>query len=100
MITRKLDGSFSHAAYSVSAVRDGFICLIDDNKGWSITNAAEDVIAELVAAGYDLSRNRVIYRDTMGSWDELVVKNGQFSYFRSIHETDLDRAIAKAREGR
>jgi hypothetical protein len=100
MITEKSHRNFFRASYSVSVVRDGFVCLIDDDNGRSITNAAEEVIVELIAAGYDLNSKRVIYRDTMGFWDELVVKNGQFSYFRSIGETDLDRAIAKAREGR
>jgi hypothetical protein len=100
MITGKLNRNFCRAVYSVSAVRDGFVCLIDDDKGRSITNAAEEVIAELITAGYDLSNKRVIYRDTMGLWDELVVKNGQFSDFRPIRETDLDCAIAKAREGK
>ena len=84
--------------YSVTE-HDEFLCLIDSGQGRSITNDAEAVIAELAAAGYDLGRKRVLYRDTMGYWDELVVKDGQFSHFRPIHETDLSRAIAKARRG-
>lgn len=99
MITGKFSRNISRSVYSVQ-VRDGFICLVDEDKGRCIRNAAEDVIAELIAAGYDLDNKRVIYRDTMGFWDELVVKNGQFSDFRPIRETDLDRAITKAREGK
>ncbi len=100
MITGKLNRNFRCALYRVSAVRDGFVCLIDDDTGRSITNAAEEVIAELIAAGYDLSNNRVIYRDTMGIWDELVVKNGRFSDFRPIRAMDINCAIAKAKEGK
>ncbi len=76
-----------------------FLCLVDSGQGRSITNDAEAVIAELAASGHDLGRKRVLYRDTMGYWDELVVKDGQFSRFGPIHETDLSRAIAKARRG-
>jgi hypothetical protein len=76
--------------------RPGFLCLIDHDRGRSVTNDAEDVIASLVADGHDLSANRVIYRDTRGVWDELLVADGVFGGFKSINETDLDAAIEKA----
>jgi hypothetical protein len=76
-----------------------FLCLVDSGKGRSITNDAEAVVADLAAAGHDLARKRVLYRDTMGLWDELVVKDGQFSHFAPIHERDVQSAIIKARSG-
>lgn len=78
--------------YTVS-IRPGFICLTDLNRGRSLTNDAEAVIADLVRQGYDLTNNRVIYRDTSGIWDELVVSKGAFLGYRSINASDIDSAI-------
>ena len=77
--------------------QDEFLCLVDLNQGCSVMNDAEDVIADLVAAGHDLTRKRVIYQDTMGYWDEIVVRDGRFSDYRPIRETELSRAMTKAR---
>jgi hypothetical protein len=76
--------------------RPGFYCLADQGTGRSITNDAEAVIADLVRAGYDLRNDRVIYCDTRGVWDELLVTDGTFSGFESINDTELDAAIEKA----
>jgi hypothetical protein len=46
--------------------RPGFVCLTDLDQGMSITNASEQVIQDLIHAGFDLIANRVIYQDTMG----------------------------------
>jgi hypothetical protein len=86
------------SSYSVTEQGE-FLCLVDSGHGRSITNDAEAVIADLAAAGHDLAARRVLYRDTMGYWDELVVKDGRFSHFAPIHETDLSRALIKARRG-
>jgi hypothetical protein len=60
------------------------IALVDDDRGKTITNDAEGVVEDLRRGGYDLARARVIYRDTMGRWDELVVQSGRFAGFRSL----------------
>ena len=87
-----------HTGSTFSVVeRPGFICLIDHDEGRSVTNDAENVIASLRAAAYDLTTNRVIYRDTRGVWDELLVVDGAFAGFASISEANLDAAISKAR---
>ena len=77
--------------------RPGFLCLIDHDEGRSVTNDAENVIASLRAAAYDLAANRIVYRDTRGVWDEILVTDGAFTGFASINETELDAAIRKAR---
>ena len=53
------------------------------------------MISDLAAKGFDLSKYRVIYKDTRGVWDEMLVKNGAFADFRSINERELSDAIAK-----
>jgi hypothetical protein len=79
-----------------------FICLEDGGKGRSITNAAEDVIRHLETAlaahGLDLvDRYAVIYRDTMGNWDQLLTRDGHFAGFKSLGGTaDLETAKARA----
>lgn len=87
------------STYSVMH-RPGFVCLIDHDQGRSVTNNAESIIAALRAQGFDLAANRVIYRDTRGVWDEMLISAGVFAGFKSINETDLDAAIAKATAAR
>ncbi len=74
--------------------RPGFVCIIDHNEGRSVTNDAEKVIACLISERYDLSANRVIYRDTRGIWNEMLVERGAFAGFRPVNAPDLDAAIA------
>ena len=70
------------------------IAIIDRDEGRSVTNDADRVIATL-ATNFDLSGYRVIYRDTRGVWDELLVADGKFDGFRCINETELEAALAK-----
>ena len=46
----------------------------------SVTNAAEQVVAELLAT---LKGRRLFYYDSEGRLDELVIKNNKFSKFRT-----------------
>lgn len=46
--------------------------------GTSITNDAEAVVHDVVAI---FGNKRVVYRDTMGNWDELTHLHGVFSDF-------------------
>jgi hypothetical protein len=55
-----------------------------------------NVIADLVSRGFDLSRYHVIYKDTRGIWDQILVdRTGCFAGFSSINERDLPAAIAR-----
>ena len=82
------------AVYS-RAVHGNVIAIIDHDEGKSVTNDAENVIADL-AADFDLSKYRVIYRDTRGIWDQMLVgRTGHFVGFSSINERDLPAALAR-----
>jgi hypothetical protein len=82
------------AVYSRS-VHGNVIAIIDHDDGKSVTNDAENVIRDL-EANFDLSKYRVIYRDTRGIWDEMLVdRTGRFAGFSSINERDLPAALAK-----
>jgi hypothetical protein len=82
------------AVYS-RIVHGDVIAIVDHDIGKSVTNDAENVIADL-AADFDLSKYQVIYRDTRGIWDQLLIdRAGRFAGFGSINESDLPAALAK-----
>lgn len=73
----------------------GVIVLTDLNGSQSITNDAEAVIVDL-STKYDLVKNRVIYRDSMGRYDGLAVKGNRFVGFIHIGLDDKHKAIMAA----
>jgi hypothetical protein len=77
-------------------IQGNVIAITDpDDGGKSVTNDAENVIGDFVEKGFDLSKYRVIYRDTPGIWDEMLVEDGAFVDFRSLNERELTGALAK-----
>lgn len=56
----------------------GVVFIIDEDIGMSVTNDAENVVAELLAK---YPNHRIVYRDTSGDWDELQHDNTQFTGF-------------------
>ena len=82
------------AVYSC-AVHGNVIAIIDHDSGRSVTNDADNVIADLVSRGFDLQHYHVIYKDTRGIWDQILVdRTGCFAGFSSINQRDLPAAIA------
>jgi hypothetical protein len=76
-------------------VHGNVIAIVDHDAGRSVTNDAENVIADL-AAVFDLSKYHVIYRDTRGIWDQLLVDcTGHFVGFSRLNERDLFAALGK-----
>jgi hypothetical protein len=77
-------------------VHGNVIAIIDHDGGRSVTNDAQNVIDDLIRQGFDLSKYRVIYRDTRGIWDQLLVdRTGHFAGFSSVNERDLSAALAR-----
>ena len=84
-----------HRAIYSYTVHGNVIAIVDYDQGRSVTNDAENVIADLGAC-FDLSRYHVIYRDTRGIWDQLLVNHaGRFAGFSSINVRDLDEALTR-----
>jgi len=76
--------------YSIENINDNRI-LIRDLGPWheypTITNNAEAVVAELVAAhGEDLGGRELHYIDSEGDIDQLLVENGRFAGFKYLPE--------------
>ena len=77
------------------AVHGNVIAIIDHDGARSVTNDADNVIADL-AKHFDLSRYLVIYKDTRGIWDQILVdRTGRFAGFSSINERDLPSALVR-----
>lgn len=75
---------------------DDVLCVIDMNApgSASVTNDAENVVEDLRHAGYDLSTARIVYRDSDGTWDEILVSNGRFAGFGSLGAESESEAVA------
>jgi len=81
--------TFKHASDTV---------LIEDLcDGRSVTNDVERVIGDLVERGIDVDRHAIVYRDTMGRWDQILTHNGKFSGFMALCKGSADEAMAAAR---
>lgn len=65
-------------SYQVVQTTPDTVYIIDNDRRMSITNDAEAVVASLQEK---YAGKRIIYRDTMGNWDELVHKDGVFTSF-------------------
>ena len=82
------------AVYSYT-VHGNIIAIIDHDQGRSVTNEADNIITDL-AVSFDLRQYRVIYRDTRGIWDQLLVDiTGHFAGFGHLNAGDLPTALAK-----
>ena len=60
-----------------------FLGIADANRGGRNINA-ERVVTELLTTQQLLPHQRLLYRDTLGRWDELVHDGRRFTAFRHI----------------
>lgn len=67
-------------------------CLVIRDTGrdtdMSVTNDAENVVARLVAEGCLPPGRRLEYYDSEGVRDELLVRDGKFSGFNTLHRKE------------
>lgn len=80
------------AEYTIELHGD-VIALRGYGGGKTITNDAENVVADLVRAGFLNPTTRVIYLDSCAVWDELLVRHGRFVGFQSIGAEDRAAAL-------
>jgi len=76
----------------------GVVAIIDQDDGaMSVTNDIENVVARLVTLGMLRAGDRLVYRDSGGDWDEVVLTPGmKFSHFdqyRAVSVSDLIREM-------
>lgn len=59
----------------------------------SVTNDAEAVVTQLIALGVLRPGDRLVYRDSFGLWDEIVVSDGKVTGFTVMGAKTLERAV-------
>lgn len=79
-------------------IDQGIICIVDLNEGMSVTNDAENVIQDFEDKGLLTLEQLVIYRDSMGNWDQLLVKAGGFAGFKPLGAQDKASAIMRVKQ--
>jgi hypothetical protein len=77
----RLDSSYT----LIYETNDALFIKDDDLGGPSLTNDAEQVTRKLLK---ERGNKRIVYRDSMGNWDELVHDGNEFIYFSPIKEND------------
>lgn len=76
-------------------IEGNVIAIVDLDLGSkSVTNDIENVLEDIRAELGDLAGFAVIYRDSMGRWDGVRLKNGS-AYFYSLNESDQQQAQAR-----
>lgn len=66
--------------FHIEEVTPDIVFIVDlDNGATSVTNDAENVTKYLF---HRFGNRRVVYRDSMGNWDEMEHDNGRFTGFR------------------
>lgn len=78
----------------------GVLCVVDaDEPGTrSVTNDAEHVCSELHGLGLLPPGRRLIYRDSTGAWDEMVVRDGGlFVGFAPLRAKTMVEALQRVR---
>lgn len=88
------------STFDVISPEDGIVAVIDRDEGMSVTNDVENVVRALAHYGHLGSGDRLIYRDTMGRWDEILHRGAEFIGFRPIGATTMNEAIDALEAGR
>jgi len=89
----------SEARCVYTHMMDGpFVLVVDEDRtGASVAYDAEAVVIALARQlGPSLGGRRVLYRDKLGLWDEILVARGEFVGFRRIGARDREEAIRLA----
>jgi hypothetical protein len=71
-------------SWSLHALTDDTVFIVDDdNGGMSVTNAAELVVRQCFAT---FGLRKIVYRDSMGRWDQLCHVRGEFRSFAPFND--------------
>ena len=91
-------GAMSSPRFKCVIKRDVIVLTEFDPQGISITNAAEDVVRDLVdrAVLDPLRPRRIVYLDQLGQWDGLAVHEGTFAGFVMLSARSEEEAIQAA----
>ena len=86
------------AEYFVIGFHHDFVGIADAKRdGRSVTNDAELVVQELLQSRQLRPTQRLLDRDTMSHWDELLLDGRRFTGFRHVGGDSFGDAIGRAR---
>jgi hypothetical protein len=89
---------YSVTVHPAQGIHWPVIAIVDVDRGRSVTNDAANIFAKLIGWGLDLDAHRVIYRDSTGTWDELLVgPHGSFGGFGPLGARTEEEALEKLR---
>jgi hypothetical protein len=75
------------SSFYVIFENDVAVFIVDeDDSNMSVTNDAENVVIKLLTT---FGNKRIIYRDTMGNWDELCHNGRRFTHYMSVNPDDV-----------
>lgn len=75
------------AQFEILKVQPDMIWIADVGRNsLTVTNDADGVVQRVLA---EFPGRRIVYRDTMGNWDELVHRGGRFVDFAPARELGL-----------
>ena len=85
-----------YADFSLHVMDDVLVLIDKDTGGRSLTNDIDNVVRTLIKDNPDYSAKKIIYRDSMGIFDQVIHSDGQFKRFKSLGQlTDLNDALKK-----
>jgi len=77
---------------------DGIVCIRDQDLGnISVTNDAENVIADIELLEGSLKDFPVVYQDSDYTWDRIIVSQTGKIYFSSLNANSKEEAINKVK---
>ncbi len=83
-----------NSSFKLISINDFFIFLMDQDKGKSVTNDAQNVIWRINQAIPEGIGNRIVYyQDTDGRIDQLKIKDGVFDGFAPCSESQQTKIL-------
>lgn len=80
--------------WGTEGVFSEIVWIIDENGGKSVTNDMHLVLQDISKA-MNLNGKQIIYRDSQGVWDQVLISEKGVISFKSINERDMAAAVHK-----
>lgn len=78
--------------------KDDVLWIVDLDEGLSVTNDMGNVLSSIQEELGDLSNHKIIYQDSMGIWDQVILNGSTKNVsFKALTEKTLEGAISKVR---
>ncbi len=86
---------FSSRANYDWRIDDDIIAIVDKGGGKTVTNDIDNILKDISTEIPNLDKFQIIYQDSFGIWDGVIVKGARCIQFFSINETEYQKAKEK-----